>query len=251
MRQNRSAARCPVFFAPLGVSKKHDDSNSRLAFVPFFDYFTNTVERTILTEQLTTDKEEIILRSAQRRFASYGYSKVTMDEIAEDVGMAKASLYYYFPTKEAIFRSVVQHEQREFLTQTLRTLEQRPTAGQKLIEYVQLRMKLIERLTSIGHFHQQGWHDVKPIVKDVFASFAEQEIRCVTHILQEGKKAGEFHIDHPQKTAGMILHAVQGFHMRFSRVYDLQTVTASDRESFEQEVFLFVNTVLRGICRNK
>jgi len=59
----------------------------------------------------SNDKEELILNAAQRRFASYGYSKVTMDEIAEDVGMAKASLYYYFPTKEVIFRSIVLHEQ--------------------------------------------------------------------------------------------------------------------------------------------
>ena len=69
-----------------------------LDFVVFFDYFTNIVERTIVNEKLTRDKEEVILRSAQRRFASFGYSKVTMDEIAEDIGMAKASLYYYFPT---------------------------------------------------------------------------------------------------------------------------------------------------------
>jgi len=59
----------------------------------------------------TRDKEELILQAAQHRFAAYGLSKVTMDEIAEDVGMAKASLYYCFPTKETIFRSVVQHEQ--------------------------------------------------------------------------------------------------------------------------------------------
>ena len=53
------------------------------------------------------EKEAAILKSAQKRFMTYGYSKVTMDEIAEDIGMAKASLYYYFQTKDDIFRGVI------------------------------------------------------------------------------------------------------------------------------------------------
>lgn len=222
-----------------------------VALVVSFDYFTNIVERTILDEKLTRDREEVILRAAQRRFASFGYSKVTMDEIAEDIGMAKASLYYYFPTKEAIFRSVVQHEQKEFLTQANSTLQQKHSADLKLLEYVQLRLKLTERLNNLSHIHQQGWHDVKPIFKDLFATFVQDEIRCVTHILQEGKKTGEFQIEHPQKTALMILHVLQGLHMRFFRGYEQHTVNESDRAMFEQEALHFVNTVLHGILKKK
>jgi TetR/AcrR family transcriptional regulator len=213
-----------------------------------FDYFTNKVERTILDEKLTTDREDVILRAAQRRFASFGYSKVTMDEIAEDIGMAKASLYYYFPTKEAIFRSVVQHEQEQFLEQAKSALRQKRPADLKLLEYVQLRLKLTERLS---HIHQQGWHDVKPIFKDLFATFVQHEIRCVTHILQEGKKTGEFQIELPQKTASMILHVLQGLYLRFFRDYDQRTINESDRSIFEQEVIHFVDTVLHGILKNK
>ncbi len=225
--------------------------SARLDFCTFFDYFTNTVERTILNEKLTGEREDIILRSAQRRFASFGYSKVTMDEIAEDIGLAKASLYYYFPTKEAIFRSVVQHEQGEFLAQAKSALQVQTSASLKLLEYVQLRLRLIERLSNLSHFQQQGWHDVKPIFKDLFATFVEHEIQCVVHILQEGKKTGEFHIEHPQKTASMILHAIQGLHVRFFRGFDQPSNAGPDNEKFEQEVILFVNTVIYGIRKNK
>ncbi|MGA7161803.1 MAG: TetR/AcrR family transcriptional regulator [Bacteroidota bacterium] len=204
-----------------------------------------------MDENLTRVREEVILRAAQGRFATFGYSKVTMDEIAEDIGMAKASLYYYFPTKEAIFRSVVQHEQEEFLGQANSTLQQKNPARTKLLEYVQLRLKLTERLNNLSHFHQQGWHDVKPIFKDLFATFVEQEIRCLTHILQEGKKTGEFHVEHPQRTALMILHVLQGLHIRFFRGYDQHSINESDRVIFEQEALCFVNTMLHGILKNK
>lgn len=204
-----------------------------------------------MEEKLTRDKEGIILEAAQRRFATYGYSKVTMDEIAEDIGMAKASLYYYFPTKEAIFRSVVLHEQEEFLTQINSTIQQKHTASKKLLEYVRLRLQLTERLNNLSHIHQQAWHDVKPIFKDLFGTFVQHETSCVVHILQEGKKTGEFHIEHLQKTALMILHALQGLHLRFFRGYDQHAISESDRVTFEQETLCLVNTLLQGILRHK
>jgi TetR/AcrR family transcriptional regulator len=200
-----------------------------------------------LENTLSKDKEEVILRAAQHRFAGYGYSKVTMDEIAEDIGMAKASLYYYFPTKEAIFRSVIQHEQEEFLTRIKAIIEGTLPAGQKFLEYIRLRIKLTEQLSNLSHFHKQGWNDVKPIFKDLFSEFLQQELRQIAHILQEGKKNHEFQLEHPQKTAAMILHILQGLHLRFFRGYDHHAIVESDRVCYEHETLLFAETMLHGI----
>jgi TetR/AcrR family transcriptional regulator len=198
-------------------------------------------------EKLTQDKEELILQSAQHRFALYGYSKVTMDEIAEDIGMAKASLYYYFPTKETIFRSVVQHEQEEFLAHLQTVMGGNLSAGQKILEYIRLRIKLTEHLNNLTHFPKPGWSEVRPIFKDLFTDFNLKEIRQVTLILQEGKKRNEFQLDHPQKIAAMILHILQGLHLRFFRGYDQHSISDSDRIVYEHETLLFAETILHGI----
>ena len=68
-----------------------------------------------MSEQLTSEKQAVILDAARKRFAYYGFSKVTMDEIAADVGLGKASLYYYFPTKEGLFVEVIKDEKSQFL----------------------------------------------------------------------------------------------------------------------------------------
>jgi TetR/AcrR family transcriptional repressor of mexJK operon len=202
-------------------------------------------------EKLTQDKEELILQAAQHRFALYGYSKVTMDEIAEDIGMGKASLYYYFPTKEIIFRSVVQHEQEEFLSHLQTVIEDKLSAGQKLLEYVRLRIKLTEQLNNLTHFHKREWSEIRPSMKDLFTDFIQKENHQVVQILQEGKKSNEFQIDHPQKMAAMILHILQGLHLRFFRGYDQQTVSDSDRMAYEHETLLFAGTILQGISRKQ
>ncbi|UZJ66593.1 TetR/AcrR family transcriptional regulator [Sphingobacterium sp. KU25419] len=40
----------------------------------------------------TDNKKELIIAAAIRRFAHYGFSKTTMNEIAEDVKITKANL---------------------------------------------------------------------------------------------------------------------------------------------------------------
>jgi TetR/AcrR family transcriptional regulator len=196
---------------------------------------------------LLRDKEKLILDAAQHRFAAYGYFKVTMDEIAEDIGMAKASLYYYFPTKEAIFRSVVQHEQEEFLSHIQTVIKDQLSASQKFLEYIQLRIKLTEQLNNLSPLHQQGWNEVRPIFKDLFADFIQKELRRITQILQEGKKNNEFRLDHPQKIASMIQHILQGLHLKFFRGYDQHSINESDRMAYEHETLLFAETILHGI----
>ena len=63
---------------------------------------------------LHPDKHAAILDAPHKRFARYGLTKVTMDEIAADLGISKAALYYYFPAKEDLYRNVVASEQQDF-----------------------------------------------------------------------------------------------------------------------------------------
>ena len=52
--------------------------------------------------------EALILRAAEKVFAEAGFGGATMQVIADLAGLPKANLHYYFPTKEALYRRVVQ-----------------------------------------------------------------------------------------------------------------------------------------------
>lgn len=47
-----------------------------------------------------------IIEAALAEFAESGYDRTTMDEIARRAGVAKGSLYYHFPSKEALFHAL-------------------------------------------------------------------------------------------------------------------------------------------------
>ena len=60
-------------------------------------------------------KREKILEASHQRFLHYGYSKTTMNEIAGDLSMSKALLYYYFPDKSELYMAVMRKLAGDYL----------------------------------------------------------------------------------------------------------------------------------------
>ena len=54
-----------------------------------------------------TQPQQRILKLARDRFFEQGFSKVTMDELANELGMSKKTLYKHFPQKGQLLRAVV------------------------------------------------------------------------------------------------------------------------------------------------
>jgi TetR/AcrR family transcriptional regulator of autoinduction and epiphytic fitness len=59
-----------------------------------------TVARPSFKEQMLAAREEAIIENVNRLLAEKGFDAMTVDEVASAVGIAKASLYKHFPSKE-------------------------------------------------------------------------------------------------------------------------------------------------------
>jgi TetR/AcrR family transcriptional regulator len=69
----------------------------------------NTNARSNRKQDIRQERETLILRAAEKVFAEAGFGGATMQLIADMAGLPKANLHYYFPTKEALYRQVVQN----------------------------------------------------------------------------------------------------------------------------------------------
>lgn len=197
---------------------------------------------------LSREKELRILDAAQRRFAHYGLTKVTIGEIAGDVGMGKATLYYYFPTKEEIFKGVIRKEQEEFLAEMRNTLLRKNTAAEKLKTYVESRIRLTRRLLNLGGFVLRSGGDFSPGFREMVEAFSAQELETVTAVVAEGKRSGEFVLASPAQSAAMILHVIQGLRLRHARATLGVSLTPDRSLELERETRLFVQSLLYGIA---
>ena len=74
-----------------------------------------------------------IQRAALQRFNAQGYDKTSLREIAEDLGVTKAAVYYHFPTKEDILESLVRDVGRR-LDEVLAWATAEPTTRERRLE---------------------------------------------------------------------------------------------------------------------
>lgn len=60
------------------------------------------MEKVSFRQQILKAREEAIVTAVNRLLAEKGFDLMTVDEVAAEVGIAKASLYKHFPSKEAL-----------------------------------------------------------------------------------------------------------------------------------------------------
>lgn len=73
-----------------------------------------------------------ILEKCFDLFASKGYDRVTMKEIAREVGVSTGSLYHYFPTKESMLDQMFSHLMKTNIDEYLRRAGDAESVSERL-----------------------------------------------------------------------------------------------------------------------
>lgn len=60
-------------------------------------------------DQQEQQRRNEIMQVALRVFSQKGYSAATMDDIADAAGLSKAGVYFYYPSKEALFAAALEN----------------------------------------------------------------------------------------------------------------------------------------------
>jgi TetR/AcrR family transcriptional regulator len=195
------------------------------------------------------DKRSLILDAAQKRFAHYGPSKVTMDEIAGDLGMSKAALYYYFPAKEDVYREVITREQQEFIDRMQAVLSKDLLAAKKLQDYFLHQLDHFNELVNLKLLGREAPQGAKPVIGDLFKRFGRAELKQISAIIRQGKESGEMAVESIEKTAELIVHLLQGLRLLFAkRIHDPTFETEASR-SMAADVKLLSRMLLSGLLK--
>lgn len=64
----------------------------------------------------TSESEKKILEAAKTVFEEFGFSGARMQQIADEAGISKASLHYYFRSKENLFERIFDETMMEFMS---------------------------------------------------------------------------------------------------------------------------------------
>ena len=91
------------------------------------------------------ERRQAILEVAHQAFLRDGYSATSMSRIAAEVGGSKATLYAYFPSKQALFEAVAERESEFLIEQLFRVT---PSRGDFRADLTELARRFLSVLVS-------------------------------------------------------------------------------------------------------
>ena len=151
-----------------------------------------------------------IIMVASKIFAHFGFRKATMDEIASATRKGKSSIYYYFSSKEEIFKAVVEKEALELKNELEREIQKYDNPPDQLKAYTLTRMKKLKKVTNFYSALKSDYLSHLEFIERIRKKFDEEEIAFVKTILQGGIDSGRFAIENPELSAIAIVTAMKG-----------------------------------------
>jgi AcrR family transcriptional regulator len=140
-------------------------------------------------------REQRILDAAIELLQKWGYRKTTLEDIAREAGVAKGTIYLYWPTREKLFMAIIEREQGKLLQEIARRMENDPE-GISLIGLVKhsilatletpvMRALILQDTNFLGEL----------FIREFNATNAEAQLSAYFAILQRLREIGLIRAD--------------------------------------------------------
>lgn len=191
----------------------------------------------------TKEVREALLDKAESLLANSGYKKMTIDDLAREVGIGKGSVYLHFTSKEEIALSHVDRIVERLNEQLKIICKKKISPETKLREMLLLRV--LFRFDSVQHY-TQSLNDLLAALRPKLLArreeYFKQEAEIFAEVIEEGQENGEFQKGNARELAETFLLATNAL-LPFS----LTTQELGERHEIEEKTRRIADLLLKGI----
>ena len=164
-----------------------------------------------------------ILKGALKVFSDSGIDKTTMDEIASESGFGKATLYYYFSSKDDVFIDIMELGWKQLWEGLESRIVENIAPRIKFIGIIKKMGKIVTEDKTMYEFLFTAPNYIQDTHKQTWKTYQERLYAILQSIIEEGIKKKEFIDLNP----GLLMKAIGGlFH---------QLLISSDEDLDENE----------------
>ena len=193
----------------------------------------------------TKEIREAILDATDNLLARYGYKKMTIDDLAQEVGIGKGSIYLHFPSKEEI---VLSHIDRiiERLKDELENISKKNLSPEEKLKRMILARVLV-RFDSVQHYTQSLNDLLSALRAKLLArrkTYFSEEAQILASVIEEGQKQNIFSNGNSLELAETFLLATNSL-----LPYSLSVKELGERHDIEKKTKRLANLLVKGILQ--
>ncbi len=159
-----------------------------------------------------------ILQAARKVFSQHGFRDACVDDIAAAAGMAKATIYNYFPSKEDIYLGALSQGIQELADRTEREMDQAEGVRAKVEAFIRTRLQFLQEnrdFFAVYHAEFGNLFRVASLNQD-FRELYRQQFDRLQELLQQAAERGELGDISPETLAVAIYESTRGMMLRRS-----------------------------------
>jgi TetR/AcrR family transcriptional regulator, cholesterol catabolism regulator len=143
-------------------------------------------------EPMSTPRTKEIIAAAAKLFKEKGYHATTIQDVADEVGMLKGSLYYHIKSKEELLYLVTKGPIRELIERQKKLMESDLAPQQKIVEFIASHLRAFdENYPHMFVFLQEKASLSEPVQAEVAGINFRYEA-LLEAILHQGVDGGDF-----------------------------------------------------------
>lgn len=189
---------------------------------------------------MSINRQKEIALAAVKLFERKGYHATSVQDIADEVGLQKGSLYHYIHSKEDLLLQIAHEAISEFNENLEEILRTEKTARDKLTKAIEKHLTVsisnIETTTVLLREAFSLGDKTHQVIQDL----TDRYVGLWTQILEEGVANGEFELEHPKIVALSVLGSCNWVYRWYRQSGEL---------SAEDVARVFSNAFLNGLLK--
>ncbi len=178
---------------------------------------------------VTQFREAEILEAARKVFAERGFNEASMDEIAQSAGLAKGTLYLYYPGKRDLYRAALRAGLVDLCGVLERAIANAPDLTARLEAYVGTKVAYFDEHRDffriyLAEFGKAACGGIDPDFRDL----SLRQSRLLQGAIKEAVRAGEIDAIAAEQAAHAISDLTRGVILR--RVMGWSSVPKPEKE---------------------
>ncbi|WP_342329172.1 TetR/AcrR family transcriptional regulator [Pedobacter sp. FW305-3-2-15-E-R2A2] len=191
--------------------------------------------------------KEKIGRSAMQCFAKFGLDKTTLDDIAQAVGLNKASLYYYYKNKEDIFIEVALKEGEDFINSLQETTLLKEGIENRTAFYLESRFNYYKNVLNMNRVSVDTLNKILPRFFELYNALMKREKIFLTQLLEKAAKEENLMMTDPENTASVLINLTDALKHSVEQQAILKGETEIDYTQSLQDIKFLVSLIFTGI----